>query len=77
MKNYDSDINLGQSQYGSSICTSPCRVSTARQYLPVHAESVNMMEGLDEAEEDQYFNDNPKIIPVFEVDVLNTLTIYI
>ena len=49
----------------------------ARQCLLVHAESVNMMERLDEAEEGQYFNDNPKIIPVFEVDVLNTLTIYI
>ena len=35
------------------------------------------MEGLDEAEEDQYFNDNPKIIPVFKVEILHTLTTYI
>ena len=32
------------------------------------------MEGLDEAEEDQYFEDNPKIIPFFKVDILHTLT---
>ena len=35
-----------------------------------------MMEGLDEAEEDQYFTKNPKIIPLFEVDILQTLTTY-
>ena len=31
---------------------------------------MNMMEGLDEAEEDQYFEDNPKIIPLFEVNII-------
>ena len=35
-----------------------------------------MMEGLDEAKEDHYFTDNPKIIPLFEVDILQTLTTY-
>ena len=34
------------------------RIST--QCLPIHVELVNMMEGLDEAEEDQYFTENPK-----------------
>ena len=53
------------------------KVSTAHQCLPVHAESVNMMEGLDEAEEDEYFNDNPKIIPLVEIDILQTCTTYI
>ena len=36
-----------------------------------------MMEGLDEAEENHYFNDNPKIIPLFEVNILQALTSYI
>ena len=36
-----------------------------------------MMEGLDEVEEDQYFEDNPKIIPLFEVNILQMLTTYI
>ena len=33
-----------------------------------------MMEGLDDVEEDQYFDDNPKIIPLFEVDIIKALT---
>ena len=36
-----------------------------------------MMEGLDEIEEDQYFHDNPKFIPLFEVVILHTLTTYV
>ena len=36
------------------------KVTTSKQCLPVHAESVNMMEGLDEVEENHYFDDNPK-----------------
>ena len=36
-----------------------------------------MMEGLDETKEDQYFHDNPKIIPLFEVNILHTLTTYV
>ena len=35
------------------------KISTTRQCLPIHAESVNMMGGLDEAKEDRYFTDNP------------------
>ena len=46
------------------------KVNMAHQCLPVHAESVNMMEGLDEAEEDRYFNENLKIISLFEVNIL-------
>ena len=36
-----------------------------------------MMEGLDEVEETHYFNNNPKIIPLFEVDILQALTSYV
>ena len=36
-----------------------------------------MMEGLDETEEKHYFNDNPKIIPLFEVDIIHALTPYV
>ena len=35
------------------------------------------MEVLDETEEKCYFNDNPKIIPLFEVDIVHALTPYI
>ena len=53
------------------------KVSTNRQCLPIHAKAVNMMEGLDETEENHYFNDNLKIIPLFEVDILQALTSYV
>ena len=50
----------------------------------IHVRSVQivnvsqyMMEGLDEIEENHYFNDNPKIIPLFEVDILQALTSYV
>ena len=53
------------------------KITTSRQCLPIHAEAVNMMEGLDEIEEKQYFNDNAKIIPLFEVDIVQALTPYV
>ena len=53
------------------------KITTSRQCLPIHAEAVNMMEGLDETEEKHYFNDNPKIIPLFEVDIVHALTPYV
>ena len=53
------------------------KITTSRQCLPIHAEAVNMMEGLDEIEEKQYFNDNPKIIPLFEVDMVQALSPYV
>jgi hypothetical protein len=53
------------------------KVVTNKQSLPIYAESVNMMEGLDEDEENHYFEDNPKIIPLFEIDILQALTPYV
>ena len=50
---------------------------TSKQCLPIHAEAVNMIKGLDEVEENLFFNDNPKIIPLFEVDILQALTPYV
>ena len=36
-----------------------------------------MMEGLDDGEENQYFEDNPKIIPLFEIDVIEIMKPFI
>ena len=58
------------------VCTNK-KITTSRQCLPIHVEVVNMMEGLEEIEEKQYFNDNPKIIPLFEVDIVQALTPYV
>ena len=52
-------------------------VNMTWQCLQIHAEAVNMLEGLDQAKEDKYFEENPKIIPLFEVDIMQTLTPYI
>ena len=32
------------------------------------------MEGLDEGDVNQYFEENPKIIPLFEIDVVDIMT---
>ena len=75
-QNWNKDIltfRKGQSKFRVSTQE---KISTSRQCLPVHAKALNMMEGLDEAEEDQYFEDNPKIIPLFEVNIIQTLTSY-
>ena len=36
-----------------------------------------MMEGLDDTEVNQYFEENPKIIPLFEIDVVDIIAPYI
>ena len=33
--------------------------------MPLYGESESMMEGLDDGEINQYFEGNPKIIPLF------------
>ena len=53
------------------------KITTSRQCLPIHAEVVNMMEGLDETEEKHYSNDNLKSIPLFELDIVQALTPYV
>ena len=36
-----------------------------------------MMVGLDHEEDNQYFEDNPKIIPLFKVNIMQALTPYV
>ena len=36
-----------------------------------------MMEGLGDGEENQYFADNAKIIPLFEIDIVEIMTPYL
>ena len=44
--------------------------------MPLYAQFVNM-EGLGDGEENQYFEENPKIIPLFEIDVVEIITSYL
>ena len=45
--------------------------------MPLYVESVNMMEGLDDRELDQYLHENPKIISLFEIVIVEIITPYI
>ena len=36
-----------------------------------------MLEGLDETELEAYLNENPRIVPLFEIDVLETANGYV
>ena len=53
------------------------KVATSQQCVSLYGEVVNIMEGLDGGEEHQYFEDSPKIIPLFDIDILKVLTPYL
>ena len=44
---------------------------------PLYAESLNMLEGLADEEVDRYLEENPKLVPLFEVDVAEAVSPYI
>jgi hypothetical protein len=37
---------------------------------PVYVESVNMLEGLTEEEADTFLQENPTLVPLYEIDVV-------
>ena len=53
------------------------RAGPSKEVTPLYAESVNMLEGLADEEVDRYLEENPKIVPLFEVDVANVVSPYI
>ena len=53
------------------------RTGTGKDLTPLYAECVNMLEGLADEEEDQYLQDNPKIVPLFEIDVAEAVSPYV
>ena len=44
--------------------------------MPFYAEDINMLEGLEETELEAYLDENPRIIPLFEINVLETAAEY-
>ena len=48
-----------------------------KEVTPLYAESVNMLEGLADEEVDRYLDENPRIVPLFEVDVAEAVSPYI
>ena len=53
------------------------QTGTGKKLMPLYAESVNMLEGLTDEEVDQYLEKNPKIVPLFEIDVAEVISPYI
>mgnify|MGYP007129553831 CR=1 FL=1 len=43
---------------------------------PLYAEDINMLEGVDDMELEAYLEEHPRIIPLFEIDVIETATNY-
>ena len=43
--------------------------------MPLYAESINMMDGLADEEVDRYLEEHPKIVPLYEVDVAEVVTL--
>ena len=48
-----------------------------KDVTPLYAESVNMLAGLADEEVDRYLEENPRIVPLFEVDVAEAVSPYI
>ena len=42
----------------------------------MYVESINTLEVLDDGETNQYFDDNPRIIPLFEINIVDIITPY-
>ena len=44
--------------------------------MPIYAEEINMLAGLEDTELEAYLNENPWILPLFEIDVLEATSEY-
>ena len=47
-------------------------VTPTKGITPLYAEDINMLEGLDDTELEVYLDDNPRIVLLFEIDVMET-----
>ena len=52
-------------------------MGTGKELTLLYAKSVNMLEGLTDEEVDRYLKENPKIVPLFEIDVAKAVSPYI
>ena len=49
------------------------RASTGKELTPLYAESINMLEGLTDEEVEHYLEENPKIVPLFEIGMAEAI----
>ena len=53
------------------------RISTPQDTTPLYVEGVHMLDGLTDEEVDHFLEEHPTIVPLFEIDVLTTITPYV
>ena len=49
------------------------RLPTPHNTTPLYAEGVHMLDGLTDEEVDDFLEDHPTIIPLFEIDVISAI----
>ena len=49
---------------------------TPNEISPLYAEEIHMLEGLEDEELERYLDKNPRIVPLFEIDVDETAESY-
>ena len=47
-----------------------------KNMTPIYAEDINMLEGVDDTELEAYLEEHPRIIPLFEIDVIEVAEDY-
>ena len=52
-------------------------MATSKELTPLYAESINMLNGLADDKVDRYLEEYLKIVPLFEVDVVEIVTLYV
>ena len=48
-----------------------------KELAPLYAEEVHVLERLEDEEVDRYLEDNLRLIPLFEIDVIGTADAYV
>mgnify|MGYP006982108493 CR=1 FL=1 len=49
---------------------------TTKELTPLYTEDIHMLERLEDEEVEQYLQDNPWMMPMFEIDVIETTDAY-
>ena len=49
------------------------RISTPQNTTPLYAEGVHMLDGPAHEEVDHFLEEHPKIVPLFEIDVITAI----
>ena len=49
------------------------RISTPQNTTPLYAEGVHMLDGFADEEVDHFLEEHPKIVPLFEIDVITAI----